>query len=285
MHLSRQGYIWIVVLLAVLWLVSRFLGHQFRSHNVPVAIRLVAETTAAPAGGIVTLGLVFTIAPEWHLYWRGCSDSGAPIAVKMELPPGSQAGEFLWPAPQRHISPGGILDHVYEGEVVLILPVTLSVDIPPGGTVSFHGRVDWVVCRESCEFGAAEVEIALPLVAENQSIARSASAPLIANARRSIPQPFPTDHQNIRVRWQATTLHIESGREGYLAFYPATGCENLLDPLSDGESDRGRLALRFREVAGDGAVVQGVLEWRPDGSNLVSYYELDYPYLSSLGSE
>jgi len=285
MPFSRRGFFWILVLLVVLFLAWRFTGNQFRSPQGPVEVRLTAETTAAPIGGIVNLGLVFSIAPEWHLYWRGCSDSGAPIEVKMVLPPGYQAGELLWPAPQRHVSPGEILDHIYEEEVVLILPVTLPADIVPGEMARFLGRVDWVVCRESCEFGHADVEVALPLTGENQSLELSAYAPLFAKARRIIPQPFPRDHQSLRVRWQATTLHIEAGQEGYLAFYPLSGCENLLDPMSDGESDKGRLALRFREVEGDAGTVQGILKWRPNGSNLVSYYELDYAYLSSLRSE
>ena len=49
----------------------------------------------------------------------------------MTLPAGYKAGEMLWPAPARHVSNGGLLDHVYEGRAMILLPVEVPADAKP----------------------------------------------------------------------------------------------------------------------------------------------------------
>src|SRR5262245_51700008 len=86
----------------------------------PAKARLVSEFDALVPGKTAWLGVSFDLDPEWHLYWCGQSDSGAPIHVEFTLPAGYKGGDLVWPAPKRHLSPGDLLDHVYEKRVTLL---------------------------------------------------------------------------------------------------------------------------------------------------------------------
>ena len=65
------------------------------------------------------MGLHFTLAPGWHVYWKNSGDAGFPPVV----PCSSRAEilgkpELLWPAPQRFELPGDLVAFGYEDEVV-----------------------------------------------------------------------------------------------------------------------------------------------------------------------
>ena len=120
----------------------------------PVQIRLFPSVRAISPGAAFDVGLEMTPAPGWHLYWKGKSDSGAPIRIVPVLPEGVSAGEVLWPVPERLLSPGGILDHVYYDKVVIVLPLCAAEELPPGEEVRIRLAVDWIACREACVFGA-----------------------------------------------------------------------------------------------------------------------------------
>jgi hypothetical protein len=86
------------------------------NHATP---EIILEDDAIAPGGTTWIGVRFKIENGWHLYWNGRNDSGSPPSFAGELPAGYTLGEWLWPAPKRHIAPGDILDHIYEDSVLL----------------------------------------------------------------------------------------------------------------------------------------------------------------------
>ena len=108
--------------------------------------------------GSIVLGLRFTIEPGWYLYWKNPGDSGLPVAVSWELPPGFSVGELMFPTPQR-FDYEGIVAYGYKNEVVLIAKLNPAGDLLTSSTVK--AGLDWLVCKESCIRGTATVELPL----------------------------------------------------------------------------------------------------------------------------
>jgi DsbC/DsbD-like thiol-disulfide interchange protein len=260
----------------------------------PIAVRLVCEETALVPGTVAHLGVLFEIAPQWHLFWDGCNDTGYPIAISPELPPGFQARAAEWPAPLRLASAGDILDHVYEGRVMLILPVEVPADLAVGREVTLGARLEWVSCRDACEIGGDSVTIRLPVMARGGEVPAAAAgasavsgpevARLFAETRARVPHE--DDREAIGWEWRDDTLVVRAQRARSIAFYPSEGCEHFVDILHDGASSASTaggasnlLELRTRAVDGRPAAVRGVVEIQPadDGASAPRFINLDVP--------
>ncbi len=93
---------------------------------------LISEQASFVPGQTTYLGLHMDLDDEWHTYWKGVNVTGYPVVIETEVPEGWTVGETLWPAPKRYESPGGILDHVYEHEATLIIPIHVSESAEAG---------------------------------------------------------------------------------------------------------------------------------------------------------
>ena len=179
-----------------------------------VEVELVGESAAVVPGRALRLGLRIRHDPHWHTYWRNPGDSGLATQLALELPAGFRAGAIQWPAPQRLFIPP-LANYGYEGEIVL--PV--SVEVPAaieGGRVRFTGRASWLMCREVCIPGEADVALELPVQREGTA-ARSRFAALFDEADRRMPR--------VRVAARAfadgATLSIAlAGRPAAVEFFP-----------------------------------------------------------------
>lgn len=148
-----------------------------------VTCRLVAKETGIAPGGFVTIGVVMTIAPGWHVYWRSAGASGVPTSVTWRLPEGAKAGTLRWPAPTILREEGVGFVYVYERQVMLMADVELPTKSPDGG-VKIGADVAWLVCKESCVTGSAKVELVLP---QTETRELSSDAALFARFESSVP--------------------------------------------------------------------------------------------------
>jgi hypothetical protein len=227
--------------------------------------RLVCETSGVEPGGLATLAVAFQVDPGWHLYANFRNDSGFPISVDLRGPDGYAFGPLQSPAPHREVSPGAILDHIYEKEVLLLFPVRVPEDARPGTTARFAGTVGWLVCGTGCIPGSQAVELALQITAAGRAAAPSPHAAAFAAARRRLPRPL--EGGEVSARWADGALGLEAPGAVRLAFYPDTACVGLLDPIADGEAQGPTLELRI-DRADARPAVRGVLEiWRADRSD------------------
>ncbi len=235
-------------------------------------VALLAEPSAAIAGTTVNLGVHFRIDPTWHVYWHGRNDSGGPIEVELKLPPGFEAEPVQWPAPKRYISEGEILDHVYEQQVLLIIPVR----VPPqaSGTATISGTVKYVICSSSCVFEDAEVSLSLPIASQGAKPDRSTNAALFDAARATIPRQPPAgpDAPTI-VRERQKAIITAPGAKG-LTFYPSQDCVGLLDLIKTGSAEQARLVLRIDPETDSRGLIAGVLEVRYADSRGRAWYEI-----------
>lgn len=119
------------------------------AHAAPNHIRaeLVAESPVAP-GGTVTLALLMQPEPGWHGYWSNPGDAGYGLALDWTLPAGASAGAMQFPVPQTLLIQG-LMNHVYEHDYAVLVPLRLPADAVPGTTLPVAVRASWLVCTDT----------------------------------------------------------------------------------------------------------------------------------------
>jgi DsbC/DsbD-like thiol-disulfide interchange protein len=237
-----------------------FVHAQPDAGNEHAKARLVSERQALTPGATNDLGVTFEIADGWHLYWKGTNDTGFPINVDLVLPEGYTLGEIQWPAPKRYLVPGGMLDHVYEGRVTLVLPVHVPSDA--SGEVRIYGTTEFLVCQDVCLPGGGPLELTIA-VGGDGAAKESSDARRFAEARQRIPKPLPRENPPISWRLDGNVMEITSLQGKTLSFYPAEDCIELEDARADAVTKTGKLRLRLKDMS-FGPRVRGVLEIKPD---------------------
>jgi thiol:disulfide interchange protein DsbD len=175
------------ILLAWLLCALAFQAAHGRALRVQsVSVELLAERAAVTPGEPLRIGLAIRHDPHWHTYWRNPGDSGLPTTLELTLPEGVRAGPIEWPVPDR-IPVGPLVNFGYEGD--LLLPLTLSVPASlAGDLLRIAGRAQWLMCKDVCIPGEADLVLELP-VARGASAARSAAAAAFEAAQARLPGP------------------------------------------------------------------------------------------------
>jgi len=174
---------------------------------------LVAAVDAIVPGQPLSVGLVIRHDPHWHTYWRVPGDSGLPTTINWQLPAGFAAGPIEWPVPKR-MPIGPLMNFGYDGELLLPVQLTVPAALSPGQSVQLRARADWLICREVCIPGGADLQLALPVRA---AAAPSRDSALFASTRALVPQPAALE---------AAAATIEGGRIR-VVYKPASPVQKL----------------------------------------------------------
>src|SRR5580704_12857464 len=160
-----------------------------------LTVELLPLENSIQPGGTTTVGLHFNLDKGWHVYWVNAGDSGEPPRIKWTLPDGITAGAMQFPAPRR-LPLGPLMDFGYEDEV--LFPITLSADstLKAPSTAQLAAHVNWLVCREVCIPGKADLSLPLQVAAQKPS-ADPARLALFAHFRSRLPQPLPSGSQAV----------------------------------------------------------------------------------------
>lgn len=228
-------------------------------------VELLAETAALVAGETNTLALHFRIDKEWHLYYAGQNDTGFPPTIESAtLPEGFTLGPIQWPVPTRHVSNGDLLDHIYENEVTLLLPMRVPVDATGPATISL--TLDWLVCKEVCLMGGQTVTLTLP-VSKDRTQAEAARE-VFARARQAMPRPASEAEAHVGMKWDNGRLVLSARPRATgegdgdkrlparVEFYPSADSVPIVDLLHAAVSEAGEITLEIGETAGS---VRGML--------------------------
>lgn len=152
----------------------------------PLEVELVAEHESVQPGASAWVGVRFRLDPGWHVYWRNSGDSGIPPGVLWDLPAGVEAGEILWPAPER-IESGPFVMYGYEGEVLLMA----ELRVPRGAvTLGVGAKVDWQACDENTCV-SDDAKLALEIAFAEGAPQGSRWGRLFEETRRLFPRPLP----------------------------------------------------------------------------------------------
>lgn len=132
-----------------------------RAVTPELAVQLVSEQDALQPGTTQSLGLLLEHTEHWHTYWQNAGDSGIPTVLEWTLPAGLSAGDIQWPAPQR-FELAGIVNHGFDGRILLPIPVVVDATLA-SAPVEIAVKLDWLVCKEECIPGSAQLALKLPV--------------------------------------------------------------------------------------------------------------------------
>lgn len=153
--------------------------------NPQSTVRLVSPWQTAPASGELWLGLRFTVAPGWHVYWKNSGDAGFPPAVSFAPTPAVRRAELLFPAPERYELPGDLVAFGYEDEV--IYPLRLEIDAAGQARLELVADLDYLVCEVDCVPYSYRLTLDQPLAGGGEPTADPATAEALAAWRRRLP--------------------------------------------------------------------------------------------------
>ena len=164
-------------------------------------------------------GLHFKLESGWHVYWKNAGDSGEPPRIQWTLPKGISATPMQFPAPKR-LPLGPLMDFGYENEVLFPFHFHLDSSARTGPAV-LHAKVDWLVCREVCIPGKAELDVTRDVYRGFYDIS-IIHPPLFQQFLDQLPQQLPTAYSTV---FQPTStgfrLAVSTGRrEAQAAFFP-----------------------------------------------------------------
>lgn len=124
-----------------------------------LSVQLVVPPAEIYPGQNFNAGLYFKLERGWHVYWVNAGDSGDPPRIQWTFPKGVSAGPMQFPTPKR-LPLGPLMDFGYEDEVLFPVPIQVGQDFKPpaSGTAVLGGKVNWLVCREVCIPGKAQLD-------------------------------------------------------------------------------------------------------------------------------
>lgn len=236
-----------------------------------VKFRIISEHAALTPGQTETLGLVFTMEPHWHVYYKGAPGGGNPPTIdEANLPKGYALGEIQWPAPKRYIAPGDIYDSVYEGEIALLVPLTVPATAKAGDVAKIGLKLNWLECSDVCVFGKGEDSASLTVGSTDTKAARSADASLIDKSRSLMPKPWPTDGAKADLANGVLAIQVPGAVR--LEFYPGPGSSEVKDAAGSTAADTDKLTIRYEGANKDQVTADGVLGvWRSATAEPVYY--------------
>ncbi|WP_058185300.1 protein-disulfide reductase DsbD family protein [Terracidiphilus gabretensis] len=182
-------------------------------------VQLVVPASNLKPGETAKGGLYFKLEPGWHVYWKNAGDAGEPPHIKWTLPDGITAGPLEFPVPQR-LPVSTLMDYGYEGEVLYPFEIKTAAGAKAGDAI-LHAKVDWLVCREECIPGKAELEAVRTVGPGGSSVDPDAS--LFTRLGNKLPKPLPASAKaNFQPTATGYRLTLETGkRETEAAFFPA----------------------------------------------------------------
>lgn len=236
-----------------------------------VTAELLCRLDAYPAGGEALLGLHLNIQPGWHLFWRGTNDTGLPLAIDWSLPDGVELGPLEWPTPERYVSPGDLLDHVYFDQLTILttlrFPATMTEE-----ELTIAAQLDWLVCADACLSGNARIELTLPVHPAGAATRAGPGASLIEAAQAAMPGDAPSD---LIIDWSPHELRLTvPGAQG-LAFFPRDDCLPFADLKARGETDGDTLQLSRDLGMSGGDRLTGILSVNHGSAKQVRTHRLD----------
>lgn len=250
--------------------------------------RLVAERESLVAGQTADIAITWSIKDKWHLYWTGQNDTGmAPSGKLTALIDGKPTdgvvfGAWKWPAPQRYVLPGDILDYVYFNRLTVLVPVTVSESLA-GKAVLIKADLEWLVCDEACVLEKEAVELSIPVVAsaEAQGVKHSADRTIFRDAQAGAPRPLaqamqrPASEQPV-ISGNRESVTIKWPEAMTIAFLPHGDGVRVSNALSGGAVTGDTIRLELDRGSEPGKErLRGLLQVAFKLHTVPSTYEVD----------
>ncbi|WP_394175793.1 protein-disulfide reductase DsbD family protein [Thalassotalea litorea] len=180
-----------------------------------IEVSLHSENQAWQPGSEQWIGILLEPEAEWHTYWQNPGDSGEAPSVTWSSDAKLQFGDIQWPIPKA-IPVAHLVNYGYEGANLLMVPVQVPDNLNQDN-ITIEASLSWLVCKEDCIPGWADLTLTLPVSTPSQS---SDSKPLFEEQRNSLPAT-----QLLHGKFEVTEQHIS------VVFEPPVSSSWTLFPL------------------------------------------------------
>jgi thiol:disulfide interchange protein DsbD len=240
-----------VIAMALLALAAAGAGRAAASERAEGALdqgdaRIEARLLVHPermADGRLRAGVLFTLDPGWHLYWRNPGDAGLPTRLGWR---DAEAGPLAWPAPSVfEEGEGTLVTYGYAGHVLLASEVR-----PNAGARTLAVDVDALACRTECI--PARFSLERPLEARDSGEAADAVRRLFALHDEALPKPVAAFGAALEVR-ALDALRLS------LALAPCAGTDQPCRALAAPAFVPGHAGLRVIDASDAGGRIELLL--------------------------
>ncbi len=230
--------------------------------NGHVAVELVPEVSSVAPGSRMTIALKVMMDADWHTYWKN-PGLGKETKIKWTLPEGVSADEIQWPTPHKY-STDGLVNYGYSDEVWLLTDINVPKDFK-GNSVKLDAKVSWLMCKDSCIPGNADVSVNIPVAKTTQ-----VNDALVASFKKARAK-FP----NSNLPWKAMAKESNDKKTIVMTLIPPadfsgelkdvyffSGQKKIVDP--DATQELKKVGKQYqlilsRLVKGSGAVKKEIL--------------------------
>lgn len=187
--------------------------------------RLVSAVTATGSLDTLPLGLEFTLAPGWKIYWRTPGEAGlSPVINLTESPTPDLSGSFSWPLPKR-FDAFGFDNFGYEHAVILPFDVSGHV---VGAPVRIIADLEALACADICVPLAGRLELTLP----DGAALPSPHAQAMAQYAAMVPRP--ADPEGVSASAPSLRISAAEVRDGGLYVELAGGAPDVVELFVEG---------------------------------------------------
>ena len=171
-----------------------------------IKAEVITERSSVAPGGTVWLAVRMRPEPGWHGYWLNPGDAGLGLDLSLSddrFKPWYALGNPLYPVPHTLLVQG-LMNHVYEGEYVVLIPMTVSKSAPLGAIVGFEAR--WLACTDKvCVPESARLGVEGGFQVQPKGAALAMADPRFDAWRAALPAPlgskalFSVEGQTLRM--------------------------------------------------------------------------------------
>jgi thiol:disulfide interchange protein/DsbC/DsbD-like thiol-disulfide interchange protein len=146
------------------------------------------------------VGVLFDLAPGWHIYWRNPGGTGIAPSLGLDSSEG-QIGEVLWPAPETFREADGLFTtYGYEERVLLSAPLLPSL-VTTSAPGSVRADVNVLICRTQCV--PASFVLSTPLEPNTTPEDRAWIDALFVDATNNVPVDARETDLEVVAHWIA----------------------------------------------------------------------------------
>lgn len=200
-------------------LLFMFIPGMFAFGQSRVSVETIPLVKKLIPGQVFEIAVVFTMEPEWHIYWQNPGDAGIPTTFTWTLPPLFSMVDMQEPVPDRHVDEG-ITTFIHEEEAIYLFQCLAPADIPD--TSVFEVAVDWLECKSICQAGADTLQFSLPQHAKTEQLDL-----IRTQAISQFAEPSENDVWQVRIKKGQVVLkskktRARDARPIHVDFFPIT---------------------------------------------------------------
>ncbi len=251
-------------------------------------VRLVSAVSAMGDLEELPLGLEFSLAPGWKIYWRTPGEAGLPPTLDLQMADGTPLqSQIEWPVPKRFNAFG--FDNFGYADA-LILPVIVRGH-DRGAALQIRGQIEALVCSDICVPLAGDLRLDLA----DGPAEPSSMAMAIAQFAAKVPRIGAPSPIKIETAWQSgsqlkisfattsqpiTEIFVE-GPAG-IAFKKPVFAGNIavIDLAGDLKTPLTGQNVDLTVIAGDGFAAQSIIVKE---APLAGSFEADKPAPTAAG--